>query len=172
MPALPNSQEERFCQEVAKGASQTEAAKLAGFNQAQAHNIGCRLRKREDIDGRIRELSQRVEANEIADKEWIVAELLENHRLARKTGNLSESRLSLELFSRLQGHFVNRTESRSESIKVSLDSADVKQAKVLLRQSARKLPLAECEALLLEEAPEEQREELREAIEGESRRPN
>jgi hypothetical protein len=171
MPALPDSQEERFCQEVANGSSQTEAAKVAGFNEAQAHNIGCRLCKRDDIAARIRELSQRVEANQIATKEWILGEALENYKMAREAEDLNTSLQCLRFIAQLRGFLVNRTESRSESFQVSLETADVAALKAVLRQSFAAVPAGEREALLLE-APEELREELCEAFEGESRRPN
>ena len=69
MPALENKRHEKFCQNIAKGLSQTEAYEKAGYKSKgkTAGNHASRLVENGSIKSRIAELSEKVESKAIAD---------------------------------------------------------------------------------------------------------
>ena len=121
MPALANPRYEMFAQCLARGLTQVESAAKAGFSNAGGN--ACTTAKRPEIIARVQELQQErlneldtgsttifsgsaadvehQEAMERAlqtgsiDRGWIVAQLLENARLARQVSQFAASNAAL-----------------------------------------------------------------------------
>lgn len=83
MPVLKDAKRERFAQEVAKGKTQLEAHKIAGYKPNEG-NAGT-LANRPDVSARIRELNSRGAARAEVTIESIYRELEEARGLARQT---------------------------------------------------------------------------------------
>lgn len=147
---LANSRYETYCRARAAGYSQTESAKRAGYPSASSANVGCRLEKRPDIIQRIRELSVTIQPNLLLSKQWVLCEVAENHRLARKRGELAVSKQCLELIAKLQGYLIERSERYSEQHRVFSASPDVT---AVLADHIQQLPAAD-RAEILQSAPE------------------
>ena len=152
MPTLPNARHELFCQEVAKGKSAHEAYGLAGYNpnRRNAHVLS----KRSDISGRVSELlaardkmaavSTQMAAERLSlDREWVLAKLVENARVAlgdaptkitllRKGSDepltaevtmrdANAANRALELVGKELGMFIDRSENTNKNFELSSD---------------------------------------------------
>lgn len=117
MPVLPNPRHERFCEELAKGKSASEAYETAGF-KPNRHN-GATLARQKHILTRVAELlAQRSEMEREAtqkatealaiDKQWVMARLVENAQEARALENFNASTRALELIGKEFGMFIDR----------------------------------------------------------------
>ncbi len=77
---LPNPRHEVFAQTVAKGASQAEAARVAGYSEKSAKVAGSKLVSNPAVKVRIEELRNRGAAVAVADvaisKEWVLQKLV------------------------------------------------------------------------------------------------
>lgn len=116
MPQLSNPQHEVFAQQIAGGASKTEAARRARFSENGIANQGHRLAKRQDVQQRIAELSATFDLPDSAlatsdgrsltftTKPWIVEELVGIHRLCRRKGEYGVSVQCLRTLAQLGGH--------------------------------------------------------------------
>lgn len=109
MPALLNSRHEKFAQELAKGASASEAMKAAGFKSDRRN--GTRLTTNEDIRRRVDELKERAATNVVLSREWVLEELIDNAKRAKEGGDYAPSNKALELLGKEIGMFVERTEN-------------------------------------------------------------
>jgi len=81
MPALPNPRHELFAQAIAKGASQREAYKAAGYgvkSDAAADASASRLLSGGKVQARISELQSRAAEKAMLTKAWVIERLLEN----------------------------------------------------------------------------------------------
>lgn len=110
MATLPNPQDEIFCQHVATGISQTEAARRAGHPQTQAHNIGCRLAKRQEIQERIAEIIQ-AEAEKPtsgATREQLETDLYAIIGEARSEKEFAAAIRGVEVLAKIKGYLVER----------------------------------------------------------------
>jgi phage terminase small subunit len=132
MPVLTNPRHERFCQELAKGKSATEAYETAGFKSSRPN--ASRLQHQENLRQRVVEIqSERSaierEATEKAaealsiDKQWVMSRLVENvdrsmqatqarDREGNPTGDFkyegSVANKALELLGKELGMFIDR----------------------------------------------------------------
>lgn len=70
---LKNARQERFAQELAKGASQVEAYRLAGYKPNDGH--AARLAGKGRIADRIRELQAKIAEKTIVDAAWLLDRL-------------------------------------------------------------------------------------------------
>jgi hypothetical protein len=147
MPTLANRQMEEFCQHLASGHNQSEAARRAGYSAKNANNIACRLVKREDVKARILEVKGYVESDpvKIAGKSWVMSEAVSVHRLSVKDKQYSVAKSCLELIARLQGFLVDKRESDSRQLKINI--ANPAELREVLRSSYELLPTAEREEL-------------------------
>lgn len=118
MPRLANSQHETFAANVAAGFSLTEAARRADYARGTEHNVGSRLAKDNSIAQRIRELRVTSDPDLIASKQWVIAEAIENQRLARKLDDIATANQCLQFIAKLQGYLVERRESYAERINI------------------------------------------------------
>jgi phage terminase small subunit len=132
MPVLENAQHELFAQQMAKGASQRDAYRAAGYNtksDAAADASASRLLSNAKVAARVAELQTKVEALTVektaVTKAWVIAKLVENVERAmqaepvldnegKPTGeykyNGSVANRSLELLGKEQGMFIDRKE--------------------------------------------------------------
>lgn len=132
MPALDNAQHELFAQQIAKGSSQRDAYKAAGYkvkSDAAADANASRLLSTDKVSARVRELqefiSERTVEKSAVSKAWVIAKLVENVERAMQgeavldaqgtpTGewkyNGNVANRALELIGKEQGMFVDRKE--------------------------------------------------------------
>jgi phage terminase small subunit len=87
MPVLDNPRHERFAHEIAKGTSQREAYRIAGYrvgNNASADASASRLLSDARISARVQEIQNAVSARTVektsVTKAWVIAKLVENDR--------------------------------------------------------------------------------------------
>ena len=132
MPALENAKHELFAQEIAKGASQRDAYKAAGYevkSDAAADANASRLLTNAKVKARVAELQERISDVTVekaaVSKAWVIAKLVENVERAmtaepvrdaqgNPTGeykyNGSVANRALELIGKEQGMFIDRSE--------------------------------------------------------------
>jgi phage terminase small subunit len=127
MPTLKNTKHERFAQELARGKSQAEAYKLAGYKPDSG--AASRLSGNVSIQTRVAELQEkivsRVVERAVVSKEWVIEKLVENAERSlqarRATGEDGEetgefkyqgnvANRALELIGKELGMFVDRKE--------------------------------------------------------------
>lgn len=125
MPQLSNPQHEVFAQQLAGGATKTEAARRARFSENGIANQGHRLAKRQDVQQRIAELSAFSDQPDTAlatpdgrslaftTKPWVVEELVGIHRLCRRKGEYGVAVQALRTLAQLGGHLNDGSGSRS-----------------------------------------------------------
>lgn len=82
MPVLKNPKHERFAQELAKGANQTEAYELAGYKPDRG--AAARLSANVNVQNRLAELLERGARRAEVTIEQIAIQLDEDRALARK----------------------------------------------------------------------------------------
>ena len=111
MPALRNQRHERFAVELAKGCSQTEAAKRAGYKGSRFH--ASRLATKSNIKARVAELeartAEKVTQITAMDRAWVLEELRANLERHKETNGAVANR-ALELIGKELGLFINRKE--------------------------------------------------------------
>jgi len=109
MPALRNQRHERFAVELAKGCSQTEAAKRAGYKGSRFH--ASRLATKSNIKARVAELeartAEKVTQITAMDRAWVLEELRANLERHKETNGAVANR-ALELIGKELGLFINR----------------------------------------------------------------
>ena len=128
MPALKNTQHEKFVQELLKGSSQADAYMAAGYSAksvAVASAAANRLLKDVSVAARLRELQDKIEERAIVDRKWVLERLVENANRAmmavavkdkegKETGEYtyegSVANRALELIGKEFGMFVDRKE--------------------------------------------------------------
>jgi phage terminase small subunit len=152
MGTLTDAQHEAFAQFVAAGLSQTEAAKRAGFPENSAHNTGCRLAKRPEIQHRIDELLEVQKNIDTPKLQWIIAQAIEIERAAIAAQDYGAANRALELLARLGGHLTERRETYTER-RISIEKLDAEGLGELLKRSMNTLPEAE-RATIVDADPE------------------
>lgn len=89
MPVLPDTQRERFAQEIAKGNSQTDAYKLAGYKGGRS--AASRLAANVNVKARVEELTEKSAAKAISaisfEARDMFADLAEDIRKAAEAGD-------------------------------------------------------------------------------------
>jgi hypothetical protein len=153
---LADSKRELFAQNVAVGCKLTEAARRAGFDCKRIHNAASRMSKEPQVAARITELravncdlktlqngapDSPRDTPDVATKNWVLVEVINNHRLARAAGDLNVSRQCLELVARLKGYLVERKDSQHLSVRLNVN--DPKELSSVLRQQLESLPATE-----------------------------
>lgn len=119
MPVLSNARWERFAQELAKGKTADAAYVEAGFKKNR-HNAST-LKQRETISNRVAELlagreemdrkSIEMAAEALGiDKQWVMAELVDNVALAKQKHDIAPANKALELIGKELGMFIDRKE--------------------------------------------------------------
>lgn len=164
MPVLANNRHEIFAQQIAKGASQRDAYRLAGFkvdNIKAADASASKLLSSSKVADRVAELqtqvAERIVETTGVSKSWIIAKLVENVERAMQAtpvydkkgeptgeytyqGNVANR--ALELIGKEHGMFIDRKEvgrpgdfdAMSDS---DLDAFIAEETRQLLAQTKR-----------------------------------
>ena len=131
MPALKNPRHERFAVELAKGCSQTEAAKRAGYKGSRFH--ASRLATKSNIKARVAELeartAEKVTQITAMDRAWVLEELRANLERHKETNGAVANR-ALELIGKELGLFINRKDITHTQKKDDLDDMNEKELAV------------------------------------------
>ena len=131
MPALRNQRHERFAVELAKGCSQTEAAKRAGYKGSRFH--ASRLATKSNIKARVAELeartAEKVTQITAMDRAWVLEELRANLERHKETNGAVANR-ALELIGKELGLFINRKDIRHTQKRDDLDDMNEKELAV------------------------------------------
>lgn len=112
MPALDNPRHERFAQELAKGKSQLEAYKEAGYKPSEQH--ACRLASSGKVAARVAEILERAALRTEITVASITESLL---RIAKKgedliePAGLSVARASLMDAAKLNGLVIDKVDA-------------------------------------------------------------
>jgi len=109
MPVLTNPKWEIFAQELAKGATQSEAYGAAGYSPQRSN--AARLITNDSIVSRVAELQAIAGANAEVTIESLIREADELQRLARTSGQYSASITALTAKAKLAGLWVEKSES-------------------------------------------------------------
>lgn len=137
MPVLKNARHEKFAQELAKGKSQSEAYKLAGYDATgnAAETAAARLIRNVQVSARVLELKERAAERTIVTVESITQRLLkiaEKGEGAKDAPLLSVARASLMDAAKLNGLVVDRSK-----IGLDLNGATDEELEILERVFAR-----------------------------------
>ena len=128
MPALRNQRHERFAVELAKGCSQTEAAKRAGYKGSRFH--ASRLATKSNIKARVAELeartAEKVTQITAMDRAWVLQELRANLERHKETNGAVANR-ALELIGKELGLFINRKDITHTQKKDDLDDMNERE---------------------------------------------
>lgn len=118
MPVLSNAKHERFAQEIAKGNSQGEAYKTAGYNAVghAAESAGNRLMKNVEVQARIVELQGRGAKRAEVTIESLIQEAADIQAAALNDGQHSAAVAALTAKAKLSGHWVEKTENRNRNV--------------------------------------------------------
>lgn len=96
---LKNARHERFAQELAKGKSQIEAYKLAGYEPKESN--ASRLIRNDKVRDRVLELkkltTEKVTDKVAIDAAWVLQKASELHQLALKEKQFSVAKGALDL---------------------------------------------------------------------------
>lgn len=157
---LSDPRRESFARNMAMGCNRMEAGRRSNWPESGLANRVSRLLKEPNVLRRIKELCLNTNISEIASKDWVLCEVIENHRLARKSGDINVSRQCLELVARLKGYLVERRDTSNLQVRVNL--TDPEQLRAAIRDSLQSLPLGD-QYNVIELAPPE----LAEAIKAE-----
>ena len=110
--ALTNPRHEAFCQRMALGDNQTEAAKLAGYAASCASVQGHKLMQKPLIQQRVqylRNLTSDVAIERVTlNKSWVLQKLKDNVTEAKAERDRSAVNRGLELIGKELGMFVER----------------------------------------------------------------
>lgn len=112
MPVLSNPRHERFAQELAKGMSQTEAYKLAGYSASDetARRTASVLMTKHDVVARVAELQQRGAVRAEVTVESLIGEAEEARLLAVKLNNPAAAVAAIREKGVLSGKRIERSE--------------------------------------------------------------
>jgi hypothetical protein len=158
VPQLADPQHEAFAVHVSSGnCSYTEAAKLAGYASANAHNTGSRLAKRSEIAARISELVDLSPTKELSEsqkakhpiekftsKHWVVHKTVTLQQLARTDKQYAVALNCLRLLAQLGQLDENKGQSSPKSLtQINLQTMTPKQASDALREMMGEIPPAE-----------------------------
>jgi len=108
-PVIPafgvTRREELFCREVIEGSTLTEAYKLAyqphiNSTIQSIHNKASALFRKERVARRVEELYEQQDSLSRLDTDYVITNLISNHRIALESGDLTSSNKSLELLGR------------------------------------------------------------------------
>jgi phage terminase small subunit len=150
MATLPNPRHELFAQAIAKGASQRDAYKAAGYavkSDKGADASASRLLTQANLQARIAELQTRAAEKTMLSKSWVIQRLMENVERAMQAilvldangnptgqfkyeGNVANR--ALELLGKEQRMFVDRKEIGKPGAFDALDDEELERAIELL----------------------------------------
>ena len=157
MPTLRNAKHEHFAHLIAKGMKASKAYIAVGYSSGGAAQSANRLLNIAEIDGRIEELREAIEApsreraieKAAMDKAWVLQKLVQVHNLGValepvtsedgsltgevKTANLAAANKALELIGKELGMFIDRKEIRTGPLD-GLDHDQLKELNAILQE--------------------------------------
>lgn len=104
------AKQQRFVEEYLIDLNATQAAIRAGYSEKTAYSIGQENLKKPDIAAEIEKRQDKLGEEAEITAEWVLKELVENHRTAREIGELTASNKALELIGKHKGMFKDRLE--------------------------------------------------------------
>ena len=113
MPVLPKPRHEAFAQARAQGKTQEQAYVEAGYSPDDGN--ACRLTGNDRIKARVQELQELAVNRVIVDKEWVMAQLVDN-AISYKDTNPAVANRALELLGKELGMFVERTANENRTV--------------------------------------------------------
>lgn len=113
MPALENPRHELFAQEVAKGKSQDEAYKLAGYNVSDrsARAAASRLLTDVNITNRVIEIQKQAAVKSGVTLQWLLDQAQGIIEDARAAADFSAASQTLERAAKIAGLWVDRSQA-------------------------------------------------------------
>ena len=109
MGMLHNARHEVFAQELAKGSTQAQAARVAGYSDKTITVAASKLAHRPDISERVNELRDRGNKLAIVEvalsKEWVLTELQNLYFVGKRKEQVSAATRCLELIGKEIGMF-------------------------------------------------------------------
>ena len=109
MPVLPNRKHEIVAQELAKGATQSEAYGAAGYSPQRSN--AARLIANDSIVSRVAELQGNVAERTEVTIEGLIREADELQRLAKNAGQYSAANAALTSKAKLAGLWIERSDN-------------------------------------------------------------
>ena len=109
MPALPNTRQEMFARNVAKGMPNTRAYEEAGYNPHHANPT--RLRNNERVAGRIYELLRKSETDLVVDRNTMTNVYSDLLHASREAGNYNAAKGAADSLAKLHGLMIDRKET-------------------------------------------------------------
>jgi hypothetical protein len=131
MPVLTNPKHEIVAQELAKGATQTEAYTAAGYKLDRGN--AKRLTAKDNIVQRVRELQGVTAVNTEITLESLVREAEEIRGLAVKASQLSAATGALTIKAKLCGFWVDKTDNTNTNRNVDPNSISDAEIATVLR---------------------------------------
>jgi hypothetical protein len=98
----------RFIEEYLIDSNATQAAIRAGYSKRTARAQGQRLLTNVDISAELSRQQQLLGERANLTADWVLNELMENHLLAKKAGDLVTSNRTLELIGKHLGMFTGK----------------------------------------------------------------
>jgi phage terminase small subunit len=114
VPILKNTKHEKFCQELAKGKTATEAYKLAGYKPDRKH--AARLTTRDDVAHRVAELQSRGAEKAAVTIESLIQEADQIQRKAVEDGQYAAAISALTAKAKLAGLWVERAQNENHNV--------------------------------------------------------
>ena len=115
MPALTIPRHETFARAVAGGATQTAAARAAGYSERRLAVTGSQLAQRPDVKARIKELHMEIQAafvQTVANESYTLTDALKQAReafqVAREKQNGAAMTGAVALMAKLAGLLIER----------------------------------------------------------------
>ena len=120
MPTLPNTRQEKFCQELSQGKTQEAAYKAANYSQSKHSRFyASRLATKDHIRQRVAELMQRNVEKQDAMVEITTQRLLEMAEearvLAMQQNQPAAAVTALTAIAKLSGRWIERSEQTTKT---------------------------------------------------------
>jgi hypothetical protein len=132
---LAEARWELFCQAKARGASNSNATRAAGYAAAQPHQTANSLMKKPEIQARIAELEEYYRDNPPPEAklpepslEWVTEQYVRAIEMSRECEDRSSMISGLSALAKLKGYMVDRTETRTGP----LDALSAEQLRAMI----------------------------------------
>ena len=129
MPALPNLRHERFAKNMAKGMSQSDAYRKAGYTTRPECSWAnsSRLIRNARVSDRITELLTKSETDLIIDRNTMTNVYADLLKSSREVGNFNAAKGVADSLAKLHGLMIDRRESGSPGEFNAMDDAQLRE---------------------------------------------
>lgn len=104
------AKQQRFVEEYMVDLNATQAAIRAGYSEKTAHAIGQENLRKPTIAEEVKKRQEKLGEKAEITAEWVLMELVENHKMAREIGEIPASNKALELIGKHKGMFKDKLE--------------------------------------------------------------